>query len=90
MEVDFRDKAHKNLQDDEINLRPKMAINSESEESDSDEDPELKAAKKAIYAKNYMRKTNANDSEFDSESDYWARLPPSILFDLTITYLYLI
>jgi len=46
-----------------------MAINSESESSDSEEDENLKAAKKAIYAKNYTRKHMVED-EFSSESEY--------------------
>ena len=34
-------------------MQHKMAINSESESDDSDEDPGLSAAKKAIYAKTW-------------------------------------
>jgi len=53
-----------------------MAINSESESSDSEEDENLKAAKKAIYAKNYTRKHMVED-EFSSESEYWIFHPIS-------------
>jgi len=34
-----------------------VAINSDTEEDDSDEDAAIKAAKKAIYARNYIRST---------------------------------
>ena len=57
-------------------MRPKMAINSDTEEDDSDEDDSLRAAKKAIYARNYLKKSMAeervdeNDEDFLSESDY--------------------
>lgn len=46
-----------------------MAINSESESSDSQEDEHMKAAKKAVYAKNYVKKIVIED-EFSSEEDY--------------------
>lgn len=53
-----------------------MAINSDTEEDDSDEDDDLRAAKKAIYARNYLKKSMAEERVLEeedsmaSESDY--------------------
>ena len=70
MEIDYRTEEQKRDYDDN-QLRAKVAINSDTEEDDSDEDEELKAAKKAIYARNYIRKTVVEDSsDLDSQSDY--------------------
>ena len=75
-EFDYRTDEHKET-DDVTKRKPKMAINSDTEEDDSDEDDEIRAAKKAIYARNYMKRSMAeervledSDEEFDSESDY--------------------
>ena len=73
--MDFRTERHRASEYDDA-MRPKMAINSDTEEDDSDEDDDLRAAKKAIYARNYLKKSMAEERVLEeedsmaSESDY--------------------
>ena len=50
-----------------------MAINSDTELSDSDDDEAMKVAKQALYAKEYIRKHQnfESASDFESEENYW-------------------
>ena len=71
MDVDFRSEDQKK-EEEENKLRPRMAINSDTESADdSDEDEELRLAKASIYSRNLSRKVVSSDEDdFKSESDY--------------------
>ena len=53
LDHDYRTDQHRA---DSLHLKPKMAINSDTEFSDSDDDEAMKVAKQALYAKEYIRK----------------------------------
>ena len=53
-EQDYRTDQHRSASL-HLNLRPKMAINSDTDSSDSDDDEAVKVAKRALYSKEYMR-----------------------------------
>ena len=52
-----------------MHLKPKMAINSDTDISDSDDDEAMKVAKHALYAKEYIRKHKNFESASDLESE---------------------
>ena len=68
-DVDYRDEDQRE-RESLVGQKPRLAINSDSEEEDSDEDDNLRAAKKVIYARNRNKSIIQSDEEFESESDY--------------------
>ena len=66
-EVDFRNDDQR-AQDEPMAHKPKMAINSDTEEEDSSDDEATLAAKRALLARNQRRGTITDLGE--SESDY--------------------
>ena len=53
-EQDYRTDQHRSASL-YLNIRPKMAINNDTDSSDSDDDEAVKVAKKALYSKEYIR-----------------------------------
>ena len=69
LDIDFRRESRKQENDDlqKILSRPRRAINEDSESSDSEEDEDLKAAKRVIFMKKSVRKSS---DDFTSEEEY--------------------
>lgn len=65
--MDYRTEAQKETEDD-YQQKPRMAINSDTEEEDSSEDEEMKMAKASVYSRDIMR--NRGIPMEESESDY--------------------
>ena len=65
-EHDYRTDQHRA---ESLHLKPKMAINSDTDSSDSDDDEAMKVAKHALYAKEYMRSHSKYEGASDLESE---------------------
>ena len=65
-EHDYRTDQHRA---ESLHLKPKMAINSDTDSSDSDDDEAMKVAKHALYSKEYMRRQSKNESTSELESE---------------------
>lgn len=57
-DVDYRTMQHIKDSTELALHRSRVAINSDTEDADSDNDEALQAAKHALYAKEYIRKSN--------------------------------
>ena len=73
-EIDFRSESQMNvgneITEDNFENFHRVAINSDTEQEDSEEDEELAAAKRVIFYNNSIRKSVKVDEDFNSESDY--------------------